>query len=46
MTFDVGGVEEIGRWVQLVEGFGDGVEGELWGGGGGGCYFGWVDQGG
>ena len=32
--------------MQLVEGFGDGVEGELLGGGGGSCYFGRVDQGG
>ena len=44
VTFDVGGLEEVGWGMQLVEGFGDGVEGELLGGGGGSCYFGWVDQ--
>ena len=46
VAFDVGRVEEVGWWVQLVEGFGDGVEGELLGGGGGSCYFGRIDQGG
>ena len=46
MAFDVGGLEEVGGGVQLVEGFGDGVEGELLGGGGRSCYFGWVGEGG